>query len=313
MPFLDRQTSHVVKHASGNETIIPDVAGTIPVGVNPNINGLRLTLTTGTPVPTADVATATSIFLTPFTSGAIATYDSGAWALHLTAEISLALGTLSSGFNYDVFAYWTGSVVALELSAAWASDTARTDAIATQDGVVVKSADHSRRLVGTIRTISTTQTTDTATQRFVWNGPEPSRQVRRHLVKTDTTNGWTQPSSPFRQARASATNQVEFVQGVVGPVEAAVHNWFINTTAAATGQVGVGLDSTSANSAQLVLPGLAPTASTGQTHCRAEYAGVPSNPGWHRLVWLEGISTTTHTWGTTILNSAPGIRASVFA
>ncbi len=128
--------------------------------------GLRLTLTTAVPVTAADVTGAGTIYLTPFRSGAIALWDGKSWVVRTTAEVSLAL-TITSGKNYDVFAYWSGSAVVLELSAAWTNDTLRADAITTQNGVQVKTGALTRRLVGTIRASGTNTTEDSYLKRFV--------------------------------------------------------------------------------------------------------------------------------------------------
>lgn len=67
-------------------------------------NGFRLTLTTATPVTTSDVTAATTIYLTPYLSNEIAIYGGASWAIYTSAEVSIALGTLTSGKNYDIFA-----------------------------------------------------------------------------------------------------------------------------------------------------------------------------------------------------------------
>ena len=51
----------------------------------------------------------------------------------VTTPHSLALGTLTSGKNYDVFGYVSGGALTLE-SLVWTSDTARATAVTLQDG-----------------------------------------------------------------------------------------------------------------------------------------------------------------------------------
>src|SRR6185369_10519211 len=99
----------------------------------------------------------------------------------------------------------SGTTVTLELSAAWASDTARTDSLTTLDGVLVKNSDPTRRLVGTIRTTGTTTTEDSAAKRFVWNA---HNQVPRTLKNaTETADSWNYTTATWRQANANAANQ----------------------------------------------------------------------------------------------------------
>jgi hypothetical protein len=266
--------------------------------VDPSVNGLRLTLTTGTPITTSDVATATTIYLTPFLSDTIALFDGSVWVVRSTSEVSLALGTLTSGRNYDVFAYWNGSAVALELSAAWNADNVtRTDAITTQNGVQVKSGTTTRRRVGTIRTISTTQTTDSAAQRFVQNGPEPWRKIQRHLASPlETADNWTYAGgATFQQANANANNKVEYVAGDISLVQANVYALFASTSTTNFKSVGVGIDSTTTNSARRM--GAQPAAvSTGMSVMMAFYEGYPAI-GYHALNWLEAGSATITFYG----------------
>ena len=116
-----------------------------------DICGGRLTLTSGTPVTTADVTGAGTLYYTPYVNGQIALYDgSSTWTVYTFTERSLAL-TVTSGKNYDVFAYNNSGTVTLELSAAWTNDTTRADALTTQNGVTVKSGATTRRWLGTIR------------------------------------------------------------------------------------------------------------------------------------------------------------------
>lgn len=145
--------------------IITNYVGTIDTPA-----GGRLTLTTGSPFPSGDVSSATNIYYSPYVSNKIALYDSTntRWQLHTFSEVTLALGTLISGRNYDVFLYDNAGTKTME-AVAWTSDSARTTAIVQQDGVYVKSGTPARRYVGTFRTTSTTTTEDSVTKRFLWN------------------------------------------------------------------------------------------------------------------------------------------------
>jgi len=247
----------------------------------PMLNGLRLTLTTNVAVPTADVTGATTLYLTPFISGYLALYVSSVWTAYSTAQVSIALGTLTSGRNYDVFAYYTGSAVALELSTAWTNDTTRATALATQDGIYVKTGDATRRYVGTIRTTSTTATEDSAAKRFVYNGPEPWRQSTRPLVSpAEPADSWSYALTTIRQANANAANQVEVVVGLPTPVRADLTA--MGALNATSPIVGIGVDSTSA-----FVAGQRNTSTVGAfSQVSAVYSGVLS-AGYHYVAWLE--------------------------
>lgn len=247
-------------------------------------NGFRLTLTTATPVTTSDVTAATTIYLTPYLSNEIAIYGGASWAIYTSAEVSIALGTLTSGKNYDIFAYWTGSALALEFSAAWTSDTARSDAVVMQDGVLVKSADHTRRYVGTFRTTATTTTEDSLAKRFLFN---QSNRVRRPMKRVEATASWSYAvANTWRQANASASNQVEYVTGDAG-TELDADLTVPVTGTSNTESVGIGIDSTTAVSgSQAFVDGFANGVSA-----RARYRDFPGL-GYHKVCWLEAANTT---------------------
>ena len=133
----------------------------------------RLTLVTANPAPATDQTGKSTVFFTPYNGNVIALYTASAWEVKTFAEISIALSGLTSGKNYDVYAYNNSGTVALELSAFWTSDVLRADALALQDGVLVKSSDHSRRYLGMIRTTGTTTTEDSEAKRFVCNWYNP--------------------------------------------------------------------------------------------------------------------------------------------
>lgn len=253
-------------------------------------NGLRLTLTAATPITTTDVTAASTVYFTPYLSNEIALYDgSSSWTVRSTAEVSLALGTLTSGKNYDVFAYWTGTAVALELSAAWTDDTTRSDAVSRQDGVFVKTGATTRRLVGTVRTTSTTTTEDSIAKRFVSN--MDNRQPRRVAV-FDSTDTWTYGTATWRAARGQSGNSIQFVD-CRGDTYAKFRVTALQSGGGSgVAAVGVGIDSTTVNSAQL---GLGAYSFSSGTLVHSEYGGVVG-VGAHTITWLEYVSAGTTTF-----------------
>lgn len=249
-------------------------------GGGKSTNGLRLTLTSATPVTTTDVTAATSVYLTPFMSNEIALFDGSAtWSVRTTAEISIALGTLTSGKNYDVFAYWTGTAVALELSAAWSSDTARSDAVSRQDGVMVKTGDTTRRLVGTIRTTSTTTTEDSKAKRFVLN---QSNRTKRELYINEATDSWSYTTASYRAANGAATNCFEYVGDTDTMLDADALG-IASGSSAVTVASGIGIDSATVSSAQT--HGITNNTSSGVV-MPSTYRGRPGL-GYHKITWLE--------------------------
>jgi hypothetical protein len=211
----------------------------------------RLTLTSGTPVTMADVTGATTIFWTPFQGNRISLYGSSGWATITFAETSLALGTVTSGLLYDVFAYNNSGTLALE-KLAWTNGTTRATALTTQDGVLVKSGDATRRFLGTFYTTSTTTTEDSLLKRFVWN--YYNRQPR-NLAYT-TTGSHTYTTATWRSWNNDATARVEFIIGVA---EQHLFGMVGMRAANSTGSVllgtGFGIDSTTGVSGVGLLEG----------------------------------------------------------
>jgi len=190
----------------------------------------RLTTESGVAISTSDRASQSSVYFTPFRGNQIALYSGAGWLAVSFSEASLALSGLTSGKNYDVFGYESGGGLALELSAAWSSDTARTDALALQDGVLVKSGAATRRFLGTIRTTGTTTTEDSRAKRFVWNS---ASRVLRPLFRNSSAS-YTYNSSTTRQMNADTANQVELIAGLqeeavdlelAAPIEINVSEW----------------------------------------------------------------------------------------
>jgi len=314
--------------------------------VDPSVCGLRLTLTSGTPVTTADVTGATTIYFTPLLSGVIALYSSGgAWNRRYTAEISIkttdqqagttvngspiitaigdtsqfvvgmevtgtgiaanstissidsasqvtlnnnatASGTVTLTFKlpaskvYDVFCYETAALAPkLEFGPAWTDATTRATGLTKQDGITVKSGDPTRRWVGTIRTTATAgQCEDSVAKRLVWN---TYNRKPRPMVVNDSTDLWTHNTpSTWRQARATATNQLDTVVGQAedeAVVRVGVRG---KSSTTSTYGVGIGVDKTNANDASVGNGGYSPV----EESIWAEYPGIPT-AGSTETVW----------------------------
>lgn len=254
----------------------------------------RLTLTSLTPVTTADVTGATTIYFTPYKGNSIALYTGTNWKMYQFSEISLALGTLTNALPYDVFIYDNAGTLTLEFTA-WTNDTTRATALVLQNGVYVKTGATTRRYLGTFRTTSTTTTEDSyggahqaGGKRFLWNA---YNRVQRHIGVIDTTDNWSYTTATFRQANGNAGNQVACVIGLSEDlVSAMARSGYANNSVTAAFSNGIGIDSVNTNSA-LVLGGA--ILATGYAIAPAEYKGYLS-VGYHYIAWLE-ISQATGT------------------
>lgn len=279
--WTETDTGNTYAYYGGSWTQISagSSAGVVVTGV---VEG-RLTTETGVPVSTSDRTSQSTIYFTPYNGNRIALYSGSAWVMQTFSELSLALSGLTSGKNYDVFVDYNSGTPQLVLSAAWTNDTTRADAITKQDGVYVKSGTTTYRLVGTIRTTSTTTTEDSRSHRFVAN---LYNRKRRELYVTESTDNWSYTTASWRQANNSSANQVDFVVCIGDePFRAQVAGGFYSASNVNTA-VGIGVNSTSANSARTFGTN---TNNFFNVH-RAEHEAYPA-AGYTYLAWLEYGST----------------------
>lgn len=268
----------------------------------------RLTLTSATPVTTADVTAAGTIYLTPYKGNKIAVYNGTRWKLMPLTEISLAL-TATSGKPYDVWVYDNSGTLTLETTV-WTNSTTRATALATQDGVYCKTGALTRRYVGTFYASGTDTTEDSAAKRFVWNY---NNRVRRHMFVKESEIGWNYTTATMRQARGSTANQLDLVIGVAEDmVDAELYAMSSNTSANIQRYVGIGEDSTTAeaitkSTATQPSMGSVMTASMIFSH-HVKYSSYLL--GRHYLTWLEysDATGTTTFYGTL---SAAGLHAGI--
>lgn len=190
----------------------------------PSICDARLTLTTGVPVTTDDVIGASTIYLTRYQGAHVALYDGSAWVLHEvpSGDVSLALSGLTAGKVYDVFLHDNAGTLTLSLSAAWADNVTRTDALAVQDGVRVLASDHTRRLVGTFVATGTDTTEDSGgtgdsskQRRYLCN--ERHRVPKRAVVESPWS-AYTYSSNVWRSAGNTSSVYISALCGAGVPV-----------------------------------------------------------------------------------------------
>lgn len=258
----------------------------------PGICQGRLTLTSGTAVTTADVTGAGTLYFTPFRGNKVALYNGSYWEVLSFTERSIAV-TATSGSVYDVYLYNQGGVPKLEIGTVWSSATARAEALATQDGIYVRTGyKNTRRYVGTFCADGTNTiadsgggvTTVVGAKRFLWNA---QNRVGRHMAVFDSTNSWAYTTDTIRQARANAGNKVEWVHGLQEEmIEGRVCvNFNAASNSARGGKAGIGVDSTSAFSG-MVAVFYYPPAGGANLPCASTYEGYPGL-GYHYLSWNE--------------------------
>jgi hypothetical protein len=258
----------------------------------PSIPEGRLTLESGVPLSTSDQTAKTSVYYTPYLGKRVSLYDGTRWRLYEFSEVTLALGTITDAKNYDVFLYDNAGTLTLELSAAWTNDTTRADALTTQDGIDVKSGATTRRLVGTIRTTSTTTTEDSLAKRFVGN--MPAVELPRPMRVLEATNSWTLAAGAWGSFNSSTANRLQWVSPKAVHVVARCGSIFQGNTVG-QGVTGIGVDSTTTPTGCFGSAGNIATGSGGQATSVAFYNGRLS-AGFHFLQQLEYSDGTTITW-----------------
>jgi hypothetical protein len=226
--------------------------GKMTAAIASTLAGGRLTLETGVAVSSADQTAKTTIYYTPYIHSLIGLYDATnlIWTAHPFTERSLALGTLVSGKNYDVFAVLTSGAVAIE-ALVWTSDSARATALVAVDGVLCKTGSTDRRYVGTFRTTSTTTTEDSEAKRFVYNA---NNKARRSMLGTlgyaDDNAGSTftfLSLNVWAALNGGTGNKCEWVNGLTETVYLAGSVLYV-AGASSYLMTGIGIDATTSAS-----------------------------------------------------------------
>lgn len=261
-------------------------SGTVPA----DLTEARITLTSGTPVTTSDVTGATTFYVAPYKGNRIALYNGSAWIISTFTNTSISVPA-STNTNYDVFAYDNAGTATFE-TVAWTNDTTRATALTTQDGVWVKTGATTRKYIGTIRTTGVSgQCEDSTSKRFVWNY---YNRVCRFLTCKDTTDNWTYTTATWRAANNSTAVGTARVEVVIGVSEDAVQavNEALAFNVGANAACGIGIDSTTTNSAQINAGYL----NNVLTPLSAHYSGFPA-AGYHYISRLEiSQAANTTTW-----------------
>jgi hypothetical protein len=263
-----------------------------------NLVAGRLTLATGAPV--ADVSGATTLYYTPYKGTDIMLYSGtpGVWSYFQTPEISITNAGLAASTMYDVFAFANVNTVVLELDA-WTNDTTRATALVYQDGVLCKTGALGRRYLGSLRTDAATHFNNTPTLRNVWNY---YNRVQNFIYNSSAAS-WSYQNATIRQCNASASFQINFVQGVAEDSFQLQATLSYNQQAGSIYNIGFGIDTTTAFSQSSTYSQM--TTITGNQWSTA-CIGFISTPqlGYHFLSLNEQSTAGT---GTTVGNSTQAI------
>lgn len=253
----------------------------------------RLTLVSGTPVPTDDVSSGV-LYFTPCGGNRVHLYNPsiGRWVLYTFSELNLSLSGQGTGYLSDVFLYDNNGVLTLEL-ANWSSYSARAAALTQQDGVYVRSGALHKRYLGTIAMSATAGVSlDARQNRLLWNY---YNRFPREIKITESAASWTLAGgSGWRPWNNNTANRVNVV---VGMEEAPITlDFYANAKSSVPTPVGVGiaLDNTNINNADITTL----VNDVNQNTCMAKFQ-VNNIMGYHLLQLTEwpGASGTATFYG----------------
>ncbi len=189
-----------------------------------NTQGLRLSLSAVSPIPDVDILGSPTLYLWPYTSGAIALRIGATWELKtISAPVTIPINDRLDLIPVDVYAYWDGGAVAMQLEN-WLDATTRTVAGAQtfQDGVIVLLSDPSRRYMGTFLPREGEGTESSWITRLDLNGSDTSlrldlwnyyNRVRIGFTMRDTGGDFVFTADAWQQWRANVNAQIELIAG----------------------------------------------------------------------------------------------------
>lgn len=270
---------------SFHTTVANAISGSSPVNLTSNI--------TDPLIPTG-VAN-TTLYLTPRTGNDIGVYSGSSWSILASAEVSIALGTLTASLPYDVFAYNNAGTLTLELLA-WTSGTARATALVRQDGVWSKTGALTRRYAGTIYTISTTTTEDSEENRCVYT---PFRPIPSMARMDRTADDWGY-NGILRQANGLAANQLQVLVGLPGNVAQVNLNVWGQTTSTTTDAISaIGYNSTSSwyPKSGAMQAKVNASSLSDYRFSLAQCLVMPMPVGIQQFVWLEAAASAGTSFG----------------
>lgn len=204
-------------------------------------------------------------------------------ALYYGAE-SLDLSSALSGKCYDVFMTDDGLVV----GPAWTNSVTRALQVQKDGDKIVNAISFSgidagdAELIGGFRCHANGQTRSTKQSRLVWSRYDA---ILLPVCRIEPSGGWAYSTAQWRQANGNAINQIEVFCGVSGRmVDVTASAYMISgTSSVAAGFVGIGIDSSAADSSQVKNPAAAPN-------------GFPVLPAWARYVGYVGIGYHELRW-----------------
>lgn len=213
-------------------------------------------------------------------NGTVATMDKTATQTNANATLTYSLNVKV----YDVFAYLNASDALAFEFVEWTNSTTRATTVTKTDGIYVKNGDATRRYLGTIN-YGVTGNGSTVVQSgyiHIWNYYNRLPYLIQAINTVDT---WNHTSASWRSTNNATTpgvNQLSVVIGMQEDTYEIVHRG-LGSTSSAPGGIGIGVDSVTVNSAQIMNSHFDTTTIKGGS---AEWMGSVA-PGLHVFSALE--------------------------
>jgi hypothetical protein len=286
--------------------------------------GHRLTVVSGNPVPDWGTSS-TNLYFTQYQSDALwlnCGASDGDWQLKTFSELTCPLSIFNSVAGvYDIFLKYV-SGTATFTAVAWNSGTGqRNSGVIGFNGfgipVLIANAENRSRHLGTVY-YNGTKLTDTSVDRLVCN---PYNPVDRYFEYTPPGNlSWNHDISTWEYANNSSDSSVVLL---VAPVATSIMTTvcaealslvrLMTDELEGMGAVGIGIDSTTTNSATIKhaygIPTLAYSDQYGVAHASLN---TTLSMGIHKLNWIEFASATAiYFYSTVLLNGSPFYHAGI--
>jgi hypothetical protein len=271
----------------------------------------RLTLTSGTPVLSGDVAAATSVYYTPYLGNLVPIYNGSTFVPSVFSELTLTLSSSHVASNiYDIFIFSNSGVVTICTGPSWSAGTSGSitagscargtgaggAVLARVSGVLTNGVQITGRNGATTYTISANQATyvgsmfmdgtngqvtchSTWGQSRKWGIWNSYNRVPITLMVGDSTGSWTNNSAAVRSSNGAAANTCTIFTGLAEESFDVSHAQYLlmaPNPASATHQTikcGVGFNSTTVFSGTQGVVGASTGASASAVQSSATATG----------------------------------------
>ena len=244
----------------------------------------RLTLTSATPILTADTTAQGTIYYSLYNGNLVPISTDGATFTNTVfTELSLALDTASghtgyqqSGKIFDLFVYSDSGILRLVSGPAWTNATTRAQAISRLNGLWVNTGSMVAKFdtTSSTKTVAAAQGTLVGTMYATADGKtgmaftpaagsggsanilglyNAYNRVKTVSIESDSTASWTYATNTWRASNANSNNSISFIDGLQTSFIDASFMQYMNETgaSASNGAIGINLGSTSATPAHI--------------------------------------------------------------